>query len=126
MQHDIRFFGEVKPPKKIENARKDMKNYLDSDLDINAVAILSDGFNWELWIRPKGKSIDDLDNPFETASLRDSLKTVRTRNMQTTSYRPHKVRNNIETEALSEFTADAVLDVIEAKFGVSATSFEGR
>lgn len=122
MQQDIRFFGEVKP-KKIKNARNDMENYLDSDLDIHAVAILSDGFDWELWIRPKGESIDDLDNPVQEASLRDSLRTVRTRNMQTASYRPHKVRSNINTEAFSKFTVDAVLDIIEAKFDVPVTDF---
>lgn len=122
MQQDIRFFGEVKPPKKIENARNDMENYLDSDLDINAVAILSDGFDWELWIRPKGESIDDLNNPIQEASLRDSLRTVRTRNMQTASYRPHEVRNNIDTAAFSEFTVDAALDAIEAKLDVPVTS----
>ncbi|WP_248896333.1 hypothetical protein [Haloplanus halobius] len=123
MQQDIRFFGEVKPPKKIENARNDMENYLDSDLDIHAVAILSDGFDWELWIRPKGESIDDLDNPFQEASLRDSLRTVRTRNMQTASYRPHEVRSDIDTDAFSQFTVDAVLDVIETEFEVPFTPF---
>jgi hypothetical protein len=121
MQQDIRFFGEVKPLKKIENARSDMENYLDSDLDIHAVAILSDGFDWELWIRPEGESIDDLDNPVQKASLRDSLRTVRTRNMQTESYRPHKVRSNINTEAFSEFTVDTVLDVIETELNVPVT-----
>lgn len=121
-QNDLRFFGEVKPPKKIENARNDMKEYLDSDLDIHAVAILSDGFEWELWVRPKGKTVTELDNPYRKASLRESLKTVRTRNMETTPYQPYKVRNEIDTEAFSKFTVDAVLDVIETEFGVSVTS----
>jgi len=98
-----------------------MENYLDSDLDIHAVAILSDGFDWELWIRPKGETIEDLDNPVQEASLRDSLKTIRTRNMQTASYRPHKVRSNIDTEAFSEFTVDAVLNVIETELDVPVT-----
>jgi hypothetical protein len=122
MQHDIRFFGEVKPPKKIDNARTDMQAYLDSDLDIHAVALLSDGFDWELWIRPKGQPTADLDNPVQQASLRNPLKTVRTRNMETTSYRPHTVRNNINTEAFTQFTADAVLDMIETEFDLSVTS----
>jgi hypothetical protein len=99
-----------------------MAAYLDSDLDIHAVAILSDGFDWELWVRPKGKSMDELETPFREASLRDSLKTVRTRNMQTTSYRPHNVRSNIDTDALSAFTVDAVLDVIQTELDVSVTS----
>lgn len=123
MQNDLRFFGEVKPPKKIENSRKDTKDYLDSDLDIHAVAILTDGFEWELWVRPKGKSVEDLENPYAEADLRDSLRTVRTRNLKTEPYQPHKVRNNIDTGAFSEFTLDAVLDTIDTELGVDTTSF---
>lgn len=124
MQHDLRFFGEVKPPKKIENARNDMRKYLDSDLDIHAVAILSDGFDWELWVRPKGKSIDELETPFREASLRDPLKTVRTRNMQTEAYQSYNVRQNIDTDAFSAFTLDAVLSVIEAEFDIPVSSLQ--
>ncbi|MDS0300931.1 hypothetical protein NDI76_19475 [Halogeometricum sp. S1BR25-6] len=123
MESDLRFFGEVKPPKKIENARNDMVNYLDSDLDVHAVAILTDGFEWEIWIRPKGESVDDLDNPYAKASLRDSLKTVRTRNMKTAPYQPHRVRNNIDTDIFSDFMLDAVLETIETEFGVDTTAF---
>ncbi|QFU84258.1 hypothetical protein [Natronorubrum aibiense] len=123
MQHDLRFFGEVKPPKKIENARNDVVDYLDSDLNVNAIAILTDGFEWELWVRPKGEPIDDLENPYAAANLKPSLKTVRTRNKVTTPYQSHEVRNNIDTEAFSNFALDAVLDVIETEFGVDTNSF---
>ncbi len=123
MQHDLRFFGEVKPPKKIENARNDMVDYLDSDLDINAVAILTDGFEWELWVRPKGEPVDELENPYATANLKPSLKTVRSRNRVTAPYQPHLVRNSIDAEAFSEFALDAVLNVIEMEFGVDTSSF---
>lgn len=123
MQNDLRFFGEVKPPKKIENARNDMIDYLDSDLDVHAVALLTDGFDWELWIRPKGESVADLDNPYAEADLKDSLKTVRTRNMKTAPYRPHEVRNNINSEAFSDFTLDAVLETIGTEFDVDTTRF---
>jgi len=122
MQNDIRFFGEVKPPKKIENAQRDMKEYLDGDLDIHAVALLSDGFNWELWVRPKGVPVDELGDPHAEASLRDSLKTIRTRNMKTAPYQPHEVRNNIDTDAFSDFCEEAILDVIENEFGLSTSS----
>jgi hypothetical protein len=81
MQNDVRFFREVKSPKKIQKARNDMQNYLDSDLDIHAIAILTDGFDWELWVRPRNHSTEDLDNPYAEASLREPLKAVRTRNM---------------------------------------------
>lgn len=118
MQEDLRVFGEVKPPKKIENARNDMEGYLDSDLDVNAIAILTDGFDWELWVRPKGEAVDDLQNPYATASLREPLKTVRTRNMKMPRYQPHNVRNNIDTESLSDFTVDRILRVIESEFGI--------
>ncbi|QCS44681.1 hypothetical protein [Natrinema versiforme] len=111
MQNDVRFFGEVKPPKKIENARNDMVDYLDSDLDVHAVAILTDGFEWELWIRPKGESVEDLDNPHAKASLQDPLKTVRTRNMKTAPYQPHQVRNSIDTQEFSNFTLETVLEI---------------
>lgn len=123
MQNDLRFFGEVKPPKKIENAQTDMEDYLNSDLDVHAVAIPTDGFEWELWVRPKGESVTDLENPYAEADLTDSLKTVRTRNMKTARYQPHKVRNNINSEAFSEFTLDAILDTIETEFGVDTTTF---
>lgn len=122
-QNDIRFFGEVKPPKNIENAQNDMVDYLDSDLDVHAVAILTDGFEWELWVRPKGESVADLDNPYAEADLKNSLKTVRTRNMKTVPYQPHKVRNNINSEAFSDFTLNAVLDTIETEFDVETTTF---
>ena len=124
MQHDLRFFGEVKPPKKIQNARNDMREYLDSDLDIHAVALLTDGFTWELWIRPKGDTVDDLDNPTAKATFRDSLKTIRTRNLETEPYQPFTVRKNIDTDAFSAFTADAVLDTIKAELGMQVASFK--
>lgn len=118
MQNDLRFFGEVKPPKKIERARSDMKEYLDSDLDIHAVAILSDGFDWELWVRPRNHTTEELENPYAEASLRDSLKLVRTRNMSMDSYRPHKVRNQIDVDDFSAFELDAVMSVIHDEFDI--------
>lgn len=124
MQNDLRFFGEVKPPKKIENAQNDMEEYLDDDLDVHAVTILTDGFEWELWIRPKGKSIADLENPYAKADLTESLKTIRTRNMKTTTYRAREVRDNIDTEVFSQFTLDSVLDTIETEFNIDYTTPE--
>ena len=120
MQNDVRFFGEVKPPKNLQNARNDMAEYLDNDLDVHAVALLTDGFEWELWLRRKGESFAELDEPYAKASLRESLQTVQSRNKVTEPYQPHQVRTNIDTDALSAFTADSVLTVIEEEFGVKA------
>jgi len=49
-QHKVRVFGEVKSPKKIGYARNGMERYLESELDLNAVAIPTDGFDCELWV----------------------------------------------------------------------------
>lgn len=116
MQNDIRVFGEVKPPKEIEKARDDMREYLDKDLDVHAIAFLSDGFDWEMWVRPRNHSVEELDNPHAEASLRNSLKTVRTRNMTMESYQSHTVRNQIDVEGFSKFKFGSVLDLIQAEF----------
>ncbi len=118
MQNDVRFFGEVKPPKKIKNARNDMKEYLDSDLEVHAVALLTDGFEWELWFRQKGEAFSEKDKPYAEASIRDSLRTVQSRNKVTEPYQPHQVRMDIDTEGFSAFTVDSVLTTIEEKFDV--------
>lgn len=122
MENDLRIFGEVKPPKKIENARSDMEAYLDNDLDVHAVAILADGFDWELWVRPKGDEVAELNNPYAEASIRDSLRTVRTRNMATEPYQSYQVRTNIDTASFSQFTAETVMGVIESEFGLDVLS----
>jgi len=95
-----------------------MEEYLDNDLDVHAVALFTDGFNWELWFRPKGESFEDLDEPYARATLRDSLQTVQSRNKMTEPYQPHQVRSDIDTGAFSMFTTDCVLTEIERKFGV--------
>lgn len=116
MDHEIRFFGEVKPPKKIQNARNDMKEYFDTDLGVHAIAILTDGFEWELWYRPKNHSTDQLDNPYANASLREALKTVRIRNLEMEKYRPHQVRKMIESDGFSKFKPEAVESLINEEF----------
>lgn len=121
MRNDLRIFGEVKPPKNIQKARNDMEDYLDSDLDIHAIAILSDGFNWELWVRPRNQSIEALDNPYADVSLRGPLKTVRKRNMSKESYRPHEVRERIDSEAFADFALHSVEDVIHDELGIESS-----
>lgn len=107
-EQDLRVFGEVKAPKKIQNARDDMTEYLEHDIDLHAVAFLTDGFQWELWTRSKGASIEELDNPLANFDLRYPLKAVQARNKDVEPYSPYDVRNHIEKNALSHFTADAV------------------
>lgn len=45
MDAELRVFGEVKPPKKIERGRKELVEYLNDDLDLDALTILTDGFD---------------------------------------------------------------------------------
>lgn len=123
MEYDVRFFGEVKPPKNIQKARTDMVDYLDSDLDHHAVAILTDGFDWELWVRPRNQATDDLDNPYAATSLRNALKTVRTRNMSVEQYRSHTVRNQIDVDGFSAFKSDTVKRIIQKEFDVNRAAW---
>lgn len=117
-QNDIRFFGEVKPPKKIERARNDMEAYLQDDIDLNAIAILTDGFDWELWVRPRNTEFDNLDVPYAEANLKEPLKQVRTRNMTVEPYRPFQVRNDIDSDAFSAFSKDSIRGIISDKFDI--------
>lgn len=118
MDHELRLFGEVKRPKHIEDAEKEIKEYLRMEEGFHAIGVISDGFDWQLWVRPKGESLDDLVNPYAEASLKAPLRTVRTRNMTNEPYSPHDVRNNIDTDNFNDFTIDAIMDVIEAEFGI--------
>jgi len=94
-----------------------MAEYLDNDLDVHAVASLTGGFDWELWLRQKGESFAELE-PYAKANLRESLQTVQSRNKVTEPYQPHEVRTNIDTDAFSAFTADSVLSIINEEFDV--------
>jgi hypothetical protein len=120
MDADFRVFGEVKQPKKMEWARRDMREYLNKDLDLNAIAILTDGFEWELWIRPRGETIGEDDDPHGQVNMKPSLKVIRDRNMEVDSLNLHSVRtDHIDTEEFSKFKAENVRETVEAEFGVS-------
>ncbi len=120
-QHDVRIFGEVKPPKKIGYAREEMKEYLESDLNVNAVAILTDGFDWELWVRPQGRELETLDNPYTKASLRNPLRTVRTENFENEEYGAHNVREKIEADQFAGFMPISIQEVLREEFGTHLT-----
>lgn len=117
---DVRVFGEVKPPKHIGKARRDMADYLNKDLELDAITILTDGFDWELWVRPHGQSVDlDDDAPSAAVSLRDPLRAIQARNMEVDSDSSYDVRNRIDTEALVSFSAEAVREVVAIEFDKS-------
>jgi hypothetical protein len=120
MDADLRAFGEVKPPKKMERAREDMSEYLNKDLDFDAITILTDGFEWELWVRPNGQPVEEDEEPYAKMSLRRSLKAIQDRNMEVDSLNPHSVRTDyIDTGEFSKFSAESVSEIVENKSGVS-------
>jgi hypothetical protein len=120
-EHDIRLFVEAKPPNKLQYAREDVAEYLKKDLDFDAIAILTDGIDWELWVRPQNKPLDDDYEPERTASLRPVLTDAKTRNLENESYHPHHVRTKIDVEAFDEFTKPAVLGVVRNEFEIEDT-----
>ena len=115
-QSDIRLFGESKPPNKLNYARQDMETYLNKDLDFHAISLLTDGIEWELWIRPRNEELSDKFVPYMTASLRDALMTVKNRNLEQEPYNKHNARSQIDTEQFDNFTHEGIVDIIHDKF----------
>lgn len=119
-EHDLRLFGEAKPPNKLHYARDDVTEYQKKDLDFDAIAVLTDGIQWELWVRPRNQPLIEDYEPVRTASIRDVLGDVKVRNLENKSYHPHHARNNINTDEFDEFTAGAVIDTVRTELGFSA------
>jgi hypothetical protein len=115
MDAGLRVFGEVKPPKNMERARQEMRNYLNSDLEVDAVTVLTDGFNWELWVRPGGQSVDEDEDPYAEASLRDPLQATTARNMEVDTARAFDIRDRIDTDAFSSFTTDSLREIVKTE-----------
>jgi len=113
-QKDLRLFGESKTPNKIEYARTQVKEYLEKDLDFHAVTVLSDGFEWELWVRPLGES----PKLAYYTDLQPVFREVKSLNLENESYSPHKVRGMIHEDVFKQFTAAAVLDTVRTEFGI--------
>jgi len=80
-EHDLRLFGEAKPPNKLHYARDDVTEYQKKDLDFDAIAVLTDGIQWELWVRPRNQPLIEDYEPVRTASIRDVLGDVKVRNL---------------------------------------------
>jgi len=121
---DIRLFGEAKPPNKLHYAQDDVKEYLEKDLDFHAIALLTDGIEWELWIRPRNQLLKDEYTPYSRTSLREALREVKARNLENESYHPHDVRGKIDNNTFEDFTATAVKDIVGNEFGVDLPSDE--
>lgn len=102
-EHDVRLFVEAKPANKLHYARDDIKEYLKKDLDLHALAVITDGIEWELWIRPRNEPLsdgseDDEPEPHAAASLRDVIGEVKSRNIENESYHAHTARNLIDID----------------------------
>lgn len=90
---------------------------------LHAVAVITDGIEWELWIRPRNEPLsdgseDDEPEPHATASLRDVIGEVKSRNIENESYHAHAARNLIDAEAFEDCTASSVLDTARTEFGI--------
>lgn len=122
--NDLRVFGEVKKPKDIDNAEKEMREYLNSDLDIHAVVLLTDGFDWQLWVRPKGESIDSDKHRYAEASLQSSLQSIRARNMEIDSESAHELRSAIDTDGFTDFTRESLIEIVENELGINTATID--
>lgn len=119
----VRVFGESKSPNKLHYAREDVKEYLNKDLDFHAVAILTDGIEWELWVRHRRQAMVDENMPYKTASLQSVLTDIKRRNIERESYYPHESRKKLDTEEFVEFTDTAILKIMKTEFDIDTTLF---
>ncbi|QLH81984.1 hypothetical protein [Halosimplex pelagicum] len=113
----LRLFGESKPPNKIEWARKQVKEYLEKDLDFHAVAVLTDGFEWELWVRP----LDGSPELYNYTDLRPVLREVKKLNLEEEGYQPYTVRNSIDDGVFEDFTASALNGIVQQEFDLEVS-----
>lgn len=117
MAADMRVFGEVKPPNKMKWARQDMRDYLNEDLDLDALAILTDGLEWEMWVRPRGESIPEDNEAHAKVSLEAALGITRDRNKSVESVNPHSIRSgHINVDEFSRFKAESVREIVQSEF----------
>jgi hypothetical protein len=90
--------------------------------------LLTDGVEWELWVRPRNDPLELDDNgeydADAAASLREALGYVKPRNLENHSYHPHNARGKLNENAFAEFTATAVLKTIQNEFDVDVPSFQ--
>lgn len=111
-ENGLRLFGESKTPNKLGYAREDVVEYLEKDLDFHAVAVLTDGIKWELWIR----RLDEDPFRYTCADLKPVFRDVKARNLEGESYHPHSVREKINDDSFAAFTALAVVETVRSEF----------
>ena len=117
-ERHVRLFGESKPPNKLQYAREDVQMYLKKDIDLHAVAVLTDGIDWELWLRPRNEKLAEESTPIAVASLQTALATVKARNMEEEPYNKHYAREQIDDDSFAQFTAAAILETLTVELGV--------
>lgn len=126
-EHGVRLFGEAKPPNKLEYAKEDVKQYLQKDLDFHALAVLTDGIDWELWIRTRNEPLELDENgkydPDATANLRETLGFVKARNLENHSYHPHNVRKAVDEEGFNAFTTSSIFTTLKEQTGIDFRRF---
>lgn len=118
----VRLFGESKTPNKLQYAQNDVEDYLKKDLDFHAIALLTDGIDWELWIRPRNQSLKDEYSPYRRASLRSPINKIKMQNIENGEYQSREVREKIDTEAFTEFTASSITEIIRDEFDLDLPS----
>lgn len=118
-QNNLRLFGEVKTPNKLQYARDDVREYLQKDLDFHAAVILTDGIEWELWLRPRHEPLAEEYDPHETTSLQNAFGYAKAQNLQEHSYSKHEARQSINQKKFHSFTASALFETIESEFDIT-------
>lgn len=118
-ENHIRIFGESKTPNKLKWAREDVDEYLNNDLDFHAITFLTDGIEWEMWLRHRKEPIASAYSPYAVASFRKPIQEVSSRNFEKEDYRPHRVRDMIDVDSFSSMTDDGIRAAIHDEFGVT-------
>ncbi|MFC5973967.1 hypothetical protein ACFPYI_21820 [Halomarina salina] len=109
---DIRLFGEVKTPNKITYAREDAREYMSRDMDLNALMVLTDGFEWEFVL--SGSYAE-----YPTLDLEPVFHELRKRLIENESYDPHSVRKLVSSQPVDLFTATGIRDIVEREYAVA-------
>lgn len=113
-ENGLRLFGESKTPNKLHYAREDVIEYLDGDLDFHALAVLTDGIEWELWVRP----LHGDPSLYACADLKPVFRDVKARNLENESYRQRAVCEKVDENSFAAFTAPAVVETVRREFGL--------
>lgn len=118
----VRLFGESKTPNKLQYAQNDVAEYLGKDLDFHAIALLTDGIDWELWIRPENQPLKEEYTPYRHASLRAPLSKIKMQNIENREYQSREVREKIDIKAFTKFTASSITGIIRDEFDLDLPS----